>query len=303
MRLDFNVLWVEDQPHAVESQRERIAYLVRKDGFRLQTQFAGSIDEAKQFLSSDIFGDHIDLVLMDYDLGGGPKGDDGLVEVRHLFSYKDLVFYSAQAPDLLSLVANKGVQGVFCSSRNELPDTVIGVFEALVKKVLDIDHSRGIVMGATSDIDHLVNESLELVFGGADKAVQSGALEIVAKRMKEIRERFNKAADAVEAATDVSQLFDHHQVYTSIDRLNLLRKMLNARQLHPEREERMKVYATETTPKRNILAHVRVTREGFARKLVDSKGNELTNEQMKELRQALLDHQENFEELLSLLRG
>ena len=34
MRLDFNVLWVEDNQRNVQSQRERIELLIRKEGFR-----------------------------------------------------------------------------------------------------------------------------------------------------------------------------------------------------------------------------------------------------------------------------
>ena len=36
----------------------------------------------------------VDLILMDYDLGPGKKGDEGLSEVREIFPYKDIVFYS-----------------------------------------------------------------------------------------------------------------------------------------------------------------------------------------------------------------
>ncbi len=100
----------------MQTQRERIELLVKKEGFRLQALFASSVDEANQYLSDDIYGDHIDLILMDYDLGAGGRGDDGLVEVRNIFSYKDIIFYSSQAQDLFELVTKKGIQGVYCIS-------------------------------------------------------------------------------------------------------------------------------------------------------------------------------------------
>ena len=56
MRLDFNVLWVKDNQRNVHSQRDRIEILIRKEGFRLRVQFAGSVDEAKGFLANDIYG-------------------------------------------------------------------------------------------------------------------------------------------------------------------------------------------------------------------------------------------------------
>ena len=145
-------------------------------------QFAASVDEAKGFLGSDIYGDHIDLVLMDYDLGPGRKGDEGLSEVRAIFPYKDIIFYSCFSPaELMQKASIKDIQGIFASHRNDLPDMVVGVFENLVRKVLDIDHSRGIVMGASSDIDQLVNELLGALFDGCNDDQKSVALKAVVK--------------------------------------------------------------------------------------------------------------------------
>lgn len=302
MRLDFNILWVEDQPDAVKSQFDRIDFLLRKEGFRAQVEFANSVERAKEFLSSDVFGDHIDLILMDYDLGPGKKGDEGLVEARSSFSYKDIVFYSANAPDLLTMVANRRIQGVFCSTREDLPDTVTGVFEALVKKVLDIDHSRGIVLGTTSDIDQFVNDALLAMMEGDTGAKTEQALGIVAKRLADIRARFEEDFAMVSAIKTVQELCEAHHIYTSIDRLNLLRKMLEKNGVYLDFAESLKGYANEAVPRRNVLAHVNVKKEGFSRKLYNRKGEELTSEIMKGLRLTLLNHHELAEELARLLR-
>src|SRR5438105_2567648 len=95
MRLDFNILWVEDQPDAVKAQRERIDFLLRKEGFRVNAEFATDVKQAEGFLGDDVFGDHVDLILMDYDLGNGPNGSAGIEMVRDSFPFKDIVFYSA----------------------------------------------------------------------------------------------------------------------------------------------------------------------------------------------------------------
>ncbi|MDI1291724.1 MAG: hypothetical protein PSV18_03155 [Methylobacter sp.] len=299
MRLDFNVLWVEDQKDRVMAQCEQIDLLIRKEGFRLQVEFASSIEQANRFLSDNsIYGDHIDLVLMDYDLGAGGKGDDGLVEVRNKFPYKDIVFYSSQTDALLEMVSNKRVQGVFCSPRDDLPDTVVGLFEALVKKVLDIDHSRGIVMGATSDIDHYVNDCLTTSFDNSDETLQKGTLNVVARHVKEKTKSFQKELERVNAVKHVSELLqEFHNVYTSNDRLRLLKNMLKDDESHQDSVQAITNYLDNTVPKRNQLAHVRVKIEGFSRKLFDKNNKELTSEQMKSLRQELLKHQEHFEKL------
>ena len=127
MRLDFNVLWIEDQLDSVLAYRSKIERTIRNDGFKLQTEFAISVAKAKKLLGAEIFGDHIDLILMDYDLGVAPMGDEGLVVVRKIFGYKDIIFYSADVAGLLKKVAEKKIQGIFCSTRDDLPDTVEGV--------------------------------------------------------------------------------------------------------------------------------------------------------------------------------
>jgi len=301
MRLDFNVLWVEDQPARVKAQRAAIARSIGKEGFRLAVKFAASVEEAKDYLGDDLFGDNIDLILMDYDLGSSTTGAQGLVEARRKFPYKDIIFYSAQTDRLKQMVSRRKLEGIFCSGRTDLPETVNGVFEALVKKVLDIDHSRGIVMGATSDIDYCINLSLLFFYSKGDSAVQQHTFKLIKDRLKSIRKNFDKSASTIDAATHISEVLGEHGVYTSMDRLNLLRKVLANAGLHKDKHEAMKKYAVETVPRRNVLAHVRVQRKEFARRLIDNNGNELTAAEMKELRCALMGHHDLFEEILESL--
>lgn len=307
MRLDFNILWVEDQPQRVMSQFDKVKLQLEKHGFRCKAEFVKTLDEAKGFLNNDIYGDHIDLVLMDFDLGQGGRGDDGLEEVKNVFPYKDIVFYSSNAENLLGMVSqkmleNKNVQGIYCSTRTDLPDVVEGVFEALVKKVLDIDHSRGIVMGATSDIDHLVNDCLEEIFRSEQEERVRAALVVIKNQIEKKRSDFDENIGKVEAVTRMHELQELHSIYTSSDRLILLKKLLKAQSEHRVSVQEINAYAGGILPKRNDLAHVRVTVEGFSRKLHNRKGEELTSEQMKFLRQELLRYQDFFDSLVRDLK-
>ncbi|GAB2186050.1 hypothetical protein [Roseibium sp. LAB1] len=298
MRLDFNVLWVEDQPANVTDQQERISHLIRKEGFRLQVQFAGSVDTAKEYLADDIYGDHIDLILMDYDLGAGKNGADGLSEIREIFPFKDLIFYSANATvQLTQMATERDIQGIFTAYRLDLPGVVEGVFENLVRKVLDIDHSRGIVMGATSDIDKIVFDGLSKIFDGCSDAQRGQALEAIQQRLDEKQEVFERSIEAIKTVKHVTELIDHHGIYTSDDRFRLLQKLMKQLGLHTEQSKHFEGYRTAVMPKRNDLAHIRVERTGFSRKFYDRKGQELTAEDMRSLRVALLDFQEILDEV------
>lgn len=298
MRLDFNVLWVEDQPDNVVDQRERIQAQIRREGFRLRVQFASSVDEATGFLSDDIYGDHIDLILMDFDLGAGKSGDEGLTEVREIFPYKDLIFYSASnTANLSQMVRDRGIQGIFTAYRPELPDVVDGVFENLVRKVLDIDHSRGIVMGATSDIDEIIFEGLASVFDGCTEEQRQTALNAIHSRLDQKLEEFTSAVKTVKTVSHVSELADHHSIYTSDDRMRLLQKLMKTLSLHTEQRAEFEAYRSKVMPKRNDLAHIRVEQNGFSRKFYDRKGVELLAGDMRALRVSLLDFQEILDEV------
>lgn len=299
MRLDFNVLWVEDNQGNVLAQRDAIVRKLRSQGFRLQVQFAASVDEATAYLSNEIYGDHVDLVLMDYDLGPGKHGDQGLAEVRQIVPYKDMVFYSGrQTSDLREMVKAQNVDGVYVASREDLANAVERLFEGLVRKILDIDHSRGIVMGATSDIDQGIRELLYRKFDSCENDVKDKIRSEILKRIAEKEKEFRKSIEKIKAIVNVNELEPHHQVYHSGDRQRLLEKLLKLTGLDEVSLNRFQTYRTEVTPARTILAHVSSETNGFARKVYVSQGGqkrELTAEEMRELRVKLLEFQEFLE--------
>lgn len=297
MRLDFNLLWVEDQKDRVKAQHDRISTTIRKEGFKLTAQFASSVAEAKRFVSDDVYADHVDLIVMDYDLGPGPKGDKGIVEVRELMPYKEIIFYSAQAADLRGALHAARVDGVHISSREDLPENVGGVFQMLVKKVLDIEHSRGIVMGATSEIDHLVNDCLAGYYDSCDNAAQAKVMAAISARVGDIKKRFEEELGKLAAIKHVSELAPLHATYTSADRLRLLRKILDILNAHGDKKDQLTSYGVKVVPRRNDMAHVRVKVNGFSRKLFDREDKEFTVEDMRELRLAILESRELFESI------
>src|SRR5260221_13934966 len=94
MRLDFNVLWVDDQPDLVAPQITTIRAGMREEGFDFKPIQLLSLDATEQFLAGDVFTDEIDLVLVDWQLGGGHEGQEAIAAIREKIQYKDVVFYS-----------------------------------------------------------------------------------------------------------------------------------------------------------------------------------------------------------------
>jgi hypothetical protein len=305
MRLDFNVLWVDDQLDRVKAQSTPIATHMADHGFEFKPTYCQTIDEVRARIADNVFNDEVDLVLVDWDLGNDVWGQRVIDEIRDQIPYKDVVFYSAHqsSDELRSLASTARVDGIFCTIRNDLVDEVIDVFDSLVKKVLDLDHTRGIVMGATSDIDHMVTECLRHANGKLD---DDGKKKLLAQGIKFIDDRLKDLAKRVEklkAATELGTLLEEHFIFTAYDRLHMLSRVLQLDMFkdHNGARESVSIYMKTVVPDRNLLGHQVADPGEGPKKVVNSKGEAIGVEEARELRKAILGLRGDFRALLAAL--
>ena len=306
MRLDFNVLWVDDQPDRVEAQITSIARKMEAEGFRFSAKSCTSVDEARRLVSDNVFTDEVDLVLVDWDLGGGEYGEEAIGAIREHVRYKDVVFYSAMKPaaELRGLVHKNNLEGVFCTSREDLVDELLGVFDSLVKKVLDLDHARGIVMGATSDIDHLANQILQTMHEKSEIAEQKklceGIVALIGIRIQQLNASLAKLA----SSSNFDELCAAHMLFTAYDRLRILSGMLKDGpfKVHADRRPSIISYLNEVIPRRNELGHLVLMPEGKPSAVMTVDGKTVTLEETRELRRKILGLRDDFRSLLDALR-
>ena len=308
MRLDFNVLWVEDQPAEVEAQSRSIAKQMAEEGFHFNPFTCQSLDKVKELIAKDVFTDEIDLILVDWDLGSGVHGEDAIATIRdeEAFRYKDVIFYSALKPagELRELATEKELDGIFYTSREDLVGEVIGVFESLIKKVLDLDHTRGIVMGATSDIDHLVNECLLHMHAKLAKPGQEALLKQMLERIQERIDDITKRANKLLGAATADTVFASHEIFTSADRLRILSRVLKDAEFkeHAEKRPTVVAYLEDVVPGRTTLAHVVLVPEGKPEGIMSTQGKVFTLDQTRDLRKQILKSREDFRDLLAALK-
>lgn len=306
MRLDFNVLWVDDQPERVGAQVIRIEKQMEGEGFRFNSTPCKTFEEVQNLVKDDVFTDEIDLVLVDWDLGNNVQGQDVIASIRETVRYKDVVFYSAQTPtdELRKLAFEKGLEGVYCAVREELVDEVLGVFESLVKKVLDLDHMRGIVMGATSDIDQMVNECLTLMHVKLESAEKEKMFNSALGYVQQRIDSFSKTAEQLKQATTLEELFTGHMILTANDRLRILGGALKTKTFEAQKGYRESVvkYQQDTVPKRNELGHMVLIPEGKPSAVASEGGKTVSVDEMRELRKLILGLRMDFKNLLSALR-
>jgi DNA-binding NarL/FixJ family response regulator len=301
VRLDFRILWIDDQPKHVESFREGIDNKIRPLGFALEVQGVSKLSEVEDIIEQHVHDDGIDLVMVDYDLGtkAGDGGQEALTTIRASFPHKDIMFYSAADTDKLREIAfNAKVDGVHFSTRFSLVDDTSSYIENMLRKVMDIDHMRGIVMAATSDIDWLVERTLVAVNDSllaeesAKMAAELGA--VVQKKLEKNKETLAKALEK----GGLEPLLKLKHLVTAHDRLEYLVKTMKA---VAEGSENSKLdlavkYKDEVVQRRNKLAHV-VSRRVDGKQVFEGPNGEITAQDMTELRCDLLKHRANFNDV------
>jgi hypothetical protein len=306
VRLDFNVLWVDDQPDRVAAQIKRIALRMGEEGFEFKPRQCTTIEEMEKAISEDVFTDEVDLILVDWDLGKDVHGEDAIERIRQIVQYKDVVFYSGQATviELRQKAFDKKLEGIYCASRDDLVEEVVGVFDSLIKKVLDLDHTRGIVMGATSDIDHMVNRCLALAHDRLDEAGKAEFIREALSRVAKKVEKLAKAGNKLQAKPSIEALSKAHMLFTSDDRLKLLASILGmpAFAAHSASVTTVTSYCDGVVQGRNTLGHMVLVPHGRPTRVTDDTGKEVDINEMRELRKLILGLRTDFRILLDALQ-
>lgn len=307
MRLDFNVLWVDDQPSYLDAQIVAIKARMAQEGFDFNPTQCTSIDEVEALIAGDVFQDEVDLIMVDWDLGNDVQGQDVIERIRQVVRYKDVIFYSSLTPagDLRQLAFNQKLEGVYCASKGELVEEVLGVFEALVKKVLDLDHTRGIVMGATSDIDHLVNTCLTMAHAKLDDDGKRKFIDEALRRITDKVSNVTKQGEKIFKNPTVEALFKAHMIFTSDDRLRMLADILDMEVFGTHAGARITInsYRDDVVRHRNILGHMVLAPEGKPQAVETTEGKLVTLEEMRNLRKLILSLREDFRALADALKA
>lgn len=194
---------------------------------------------------------------------------------------------------------------MYCAGRAELVDEVIGVFDSLIKKVLDLDHTRGIVMGATSDIDYMVNTCLALAHQKLDDAGKALFIEEAIRRVVEQVANVTKQGERLKGKPSVEAIFKAHMLFTSDHRLRMLAHVLGTDNF---REYAFGVttvndYRNGVVSNRNTLGHAVLVPNGKPNSVMDDAGKIVDIDTMRELRKLILNLRTDFRVLLDSMQS
>lgn len=181
MNVNYNLLWVDDDPDYVKATIEILKKTVRNNNMEPHIQVYNSFDELKSTeldsFDIDIFNQY-DQIVIDYALSGA-TGDEIITCLRDKNIYTDVVFYSSDYEKMVNSMKQKShLDGVFFAEREDLTSVVDIVVKKNIKREYNIANIRGLIMDSTSEFDYICKiVSMELF----EKLDPSKQTEIVKK--------------------------------------------------------------------------------------------------------------------------
>lgn len=252
MNLTFGVCWIEDQ--ASSRLRSAVERAVRATGFEPEIELVISEDDIQSFAQRQQHFQDYDLILLDLRLGGDRFGDALAPRVRRHFRSTPIVFYSAvSVPELRRRMAEKGVDGVYCTSRSSLPQRVERLISDLTPTLNRLSGMRGLAAQVVAECDEEFRRILLHigdVHGNEPEVVQS-----LKKALASLHKR--QAADANPIAS-LPELLANSSISSGL-LFDEASKRLSALKSVSEdlREARLAIkdYGPLVLKRRNILSH------------------------------------------------
>lgn len=214
MKLEYRILWFEDDHESVQDVIEALRGLLRKQGFVLvydwgecnAAAMTGAVERLQNY-------NPYDLMVFDYDLGSGLTGEE-LAQTLRSRIWTEILYYSANrsAEDLSHGMNARKVEGVFCAVRQNLEERIWGLVESQIKRICDLNNMRGIVLDSMSSIDAVIRKFFSETYKGMLTENKSKAKEKLEKRLKERADEAKEFVESISVETVADMIFDYRYV-------------------------------------------------------------------------------------------
>ena len=296
MRIKYKILWFEDDANFFES--------LDHDGMKAHLDARGFDQEIVRMSGEEDLqvvlkeAKKADLIVMDYGLEESHFGDQIIREIRNGSINTQVVFYSARGiSDLRKLVLEKELDGIYYGSRNEISQDVLPIIDASIRKVLDLENSRGLVMTELGELDLMMNKIIISVH-------DSNAERATFIRDK-IKERVSAQLDSLSKTLDK---FDSLAIQDLVERLDSAMKCNTVKSICKKfnldaHNEQLGGFDGEILFPRNSLGHG-IPEEKHDGLVFRHRGKEFsfTEESNTNLRNGLRKFRKQFQELFDELQ-
>lgn len=249
MRLKYKILWFENDDGTFDSfSFDEIRAHLGERGFEAEVLRMKGEEPSDEIANQ---AQKSDLIVMDFGLEGPEQGDELIERIRNLDINTEVVFYStAGVGTLRDKVRERELDGVYCRGRIEITSDVIPIIDSTIRKVLDLENSRGLVMAELGELDRVMNEIIISVHETSEEKKAFIRKKMKAKLDDQARGLAQKleAFDTLPIAEIVETFLDSYKRLTSMISISKSLGLNNYR-------DRLNAYNETVLFPRNCLGH------------------------------------------------
>jgi response regulator of citrate/malate metabolism len=296
MNLNYKILWFDDDKDFFESvDKEPIEAEIASWGF---CPIIVPVHTSKEFSNHAPY-EKFDMIVVDFKLGD-ERGDDFIKNVRDQNVFSEVIFYSfSESSELWEAIKDKQLEGVFVTNKKGIEQKLLRVAHQSVRKVLDLENMRGIVMSEVGDLDAL----LENIFNRAMNGITSEQQQLVFERFHETASKqngdFQNALSVFKENPSIDGLLglcDSDKRWQNFKRVRKHHDLLKSHNLSGD-------YSQEILRPRNFLAHGVPERKGDGSLIFHFRGKDypFDDTASQGLRTKILEYKGAFTEISKML--
>lgn len=302
MKLEYKILWIDNdlQSYIDNDSVKGIGEFLVEKGF--EPIIEKVFDEAN--LDEFITKHEYDLIISDYNLNN-TTGDEVIKQIREDKQLDtEILFYTAQDSYMNNEQVMKNLafkeRLTFKVGRNGLIEKIETVIELTLKKLLELNATRGLITAATSELDVEIEEIYyQLIEIPVDDEMKPKLEKIFQTDYKEMKKNYLKQCKA-KRDNHASDLKMYFSISDSFRKYDILKELLKLKTFDNFDLELFKKYKGEVIEIRNKFAHAKAIDDNGALKLkgrIEGQDFEFTEESCVEIRKNLIAHKRNIEAL------
>ena len=300
MRLEYNILWVEDDSSWYETTLQLFKDTLEELGFKLIAKQCKGFDEVKSEIEENYLKDY-DLFLVDFTLKGSESGDKIIEFIRQLKEQPiltDVLFYSSAVENVRDSMHELGLEGVYTSDRKDIDTRFELVVSTKIKKIQEVNTMRGLIMAETSDIDSLMLDIADLLLQSKHSEQIGDYITVEMTKTIEFNSSLITAPNGIREKILDGRIFTSSHKAKAINKLCKLDKSIGIERFYD-------TFDREVMSPRNIFAHVKETKVNGMRVLKSANGKEEIFDEQRciEIRKTLIRYKDILEQIKTQIQS
>ncbi len=292
MRIEYKILWVEDEKNWYEESKDLIGDYLEDLGFIIESKHCKTFEEVKSEHSLNQLKEY-DLLLVDFSLAGSPDGDEIIKFIRDQKEnpiLTDVIFYSNDIESVRNSIKKYEFEGVYTSHRNDFITKAEQVIDTTIKKVQEVNTMRGLIMAETSDLDDLMRVIIQ-------KLLKSDISEQIETYINELLSGINSDLEKYQLK-DIQSKVEHSGYFNSLKKAKTINKLYKIKQIGIDKFAHK--YDSKVISTQNLFAHVTESVKDGEKVLVShitGKEEVFNEERCTEIRKDLIEFREILENI------